>query len=544
MKRWVRIVPFVLTALAVGVAANAIPAGAQASAASASPAVPVLAWQPCDSGFECATAQVPLEYRDPHGRMIDIAVIRHPATDPADRIGSLFFNPGGPGGAGTQALPLYYSLFPAQVRARFDIVSFDPRGVPNSTAVQCYPSLAAEQRALAGVPAGFPVGQTQIQTWDRVVTAFDRACGTSAAGLLPHLSTANVARDMDLLRQAVGDPRLNYLGISYGTFLGATYANLFPGKVRAMILDGNIDPVAYATGYGDAAKRLGVPLRLGQDEGMAATLRAFATLCGQAAPGACAFSAGSAAATLDKYLTLLRRLAKQPVTIGGRTFTYASTTVLVGPSLYAAEPEPGLPGWPALATFLQELWTATGGGSSASAAPLPVVSPGLLPVIDPLPAARNVTAPDAAQAYTGIEQGIATVCDDVPNPRAVDSYPLQAAFGYARSGAFGQWRAWSVEPCAQWPAVDADRYSGPWNHPTASPVLVVGNTTDPGTPYRGSLAMARDLARSRLLTVDGWGHTVLLNPSSCAQTYESAYLIAGTLPPVGTTCQPDQRPFS
>ncbi|MBV9451306.1 MAG: alpha/beta fold hydrolase [Streptosporangiaceae bacterium] len=543
MKRWVRIGSFGLTALAVA-AGCVIPNGIAASAsASASPAVPALAWQPCDSGFECATARVPLDYNDPHGRMIDIAVIRHLATDPADRLGSLFFNPGGPGGSGTQALPLYYSLFPAQVRARFDIVSFDPRGVPNSTAVQCYPSLAAEQQALAGVPTGFPVGQTQIQTWDRVVAGFDRACGASAADLLPHLSTANVARDMDLLRQAVGDPRLNYLGISYGTFLGATYANLFPGKVRAMVLDGNIDPVAYSTGYGDEAKRLGVVLRIRQDEGMAATLNAFLTLCGQATPGACAFSAGSAAATQDKYQALLGRLAKQPVTISGRTFTYASTTVLVGPSLYATEPQPGLPGWAALATFLQELWTATGGGSSASA-PMPVARPGALPVIDPLPAARNVTAPAAAQAYTGIEQGIATVCDDVPNPRDVDSYPLQAAFGYARSGAFGVWRAWGVEPCAHWPAVDADRYSGPWNHPTASPVLVVGNTIDPGTPYQGSLAMVRDLARSRLLTVDGYGHTVFLNPSSCAQAYESAYLIAGTLPPAGTTCQPDQLPFS
>ncbi len=145
MKRWVRIGSFGLTALAAVLAANVIPAGGVASASptSASPAVPALAWQPCDSGFECATAQVPLDYHDPHGRMIDIAVIRHLATDPADRIGSLFFNPGGPGGSGTQALPLYYSLFPAQVRARFDIVSFDPRGVPGSTAVQCYPSLAA-----------------------------------------------------------------------------------------------------------------------------------------------------------------------------------------------------------------------------------------------------------------------------------------------------------------------------------------------------------------------------------------------------------------
>jgi pimeloyl-ACP methyl ester carboxylesterase len=555
MKRWVGIAPLWLTALATALLANVIPAGALASTAApvahttpaTDPAVPVLNWQPCDNGFQCATAQVPLDYHDPHGRMIDIAVIRHLATDPAHRIGSLFFNPGGPGGSGVAALPLWYSLFPAQVRAQFDLVSFDPRGVGNSTAVQCYPSLAAEQQALAGLPAGFPVGTAQIQTWDRIIAAFDRTCGVSAGDLISHLSTANVARDMDLLRQAVGDPRMNYLGVSYGTYLGATYANLFPRKVRAMVLDGNIDPVAWAAGYGDEARQLGTALRIGQDEGMAATLRAFLTLCGQAAPGACAFSAGSAAATLAKYQALLQRLRQQPLTIGGQTYTYALVTEIVGEKLYTVEPEPGEPvGWTTLAIALQELWTDSGSAPTAA----PVARAGLLPILEPAiglapyATAPAAAAPAAAQAYSGSEQAIATLCDDSPNPRDPASYPAQAAFAYGRSGAFGPFRAWTTEPCAQWPAFDADRYAGPWNVPTADPLLVMDNTIDPATPYQGSLAMAHDLARARLLTVDGWGHTEFLNPSSCAQAYESAYLIDGTLPPVGATCQPDQRPFS
>lgn len=558
MKRWMGIAPFWLIALAVALLASVIPSGPPVSAAAPAtgPVVPVLNWQPCDSGFECATAQVPLDYHQPRGTMIDIAVIRHLATDPAHRIGSLFFNPGGPGGSGVAALPLWYSLFPAQVRAHFDLVSFDPRGVGNSTAVQCYPSLAAEEQALAGLPAGFPVGAAQIQTWDRVWAAFDHTCGVSAGNLISHLSTANVARDMDLLRQAVGDPQMNYLGVSYGTYLGATYANLFPGKVRAMVLDGNVDPVAWATGYGNEARQLGTALRLGQDEGMAATLRAFLTLCGQAAPGACAFSAGSAAATEAKYQALLQRLRQQPLTIGGQTYTYALVTADVGSELYTVEPEPGeLVGWTTLATALQELWTASGSAPTTA----PTAGHNLLPILDPAtvvpaiigpaitaaPAASHTTAPADTQAYSGSEQPIATLCDDSPNPHDPASYPAQAAFAYARSGAFGPYRAWAAaEPCAQWPAFDPDRYAGPWNVPTANPLLVMDNTIDPATPYQGSLAMAHDLARARLLTIDGWGHTEFLNPSSCAQSYESAYLIDGTLPPVGATCQPDQRPFS
>jgi pimeloyl-ACP methyl ester carboxylesterase len=494
-------------------------------------AAPALSWRDCGGGFECAMAPVPLDYDDPHGPAIDIAAIRHPATDPAHRIGSLFFNPGGPGDAGTQALPPYYTYFPASVRARFDIVSFDPRGVGASTAVQCYPSLADEQQALAGTPAAFPVGRTEESDWIRVYAGFDRACAGRAAELLPHLSTANVARDMDLLRQDVGDERLSYLGVSYGTYLGATYANLFPNRVRALVLDGNIDPVAAATGYGDQARRLAVTLRFGQDLGMARTLRAFLNLCGTADPPACAFSAGSPSATSAKYTELLKRLRAHPVNDGGQSYTYDLTVGLVGEILYAVEPTPGgLPGWQSLGTFLQQLWTA---GGPATATPLrtppaPLPAPGLLA---------------AAETYAGPEQEHAITCSDFPTPRNPESYRAQAAYAYARSGAFGLWRTWAMEPCATWPATDADRYAGPWNRPTAAPILVVGNTTDPGTPYPNSVAMAHRLARARLLTVEGYGHTAFLNPSTCAATYEAAYLTDGTLPPPDTTCQQDHHPF-
>jgi hypothetical protein len=230
------------------------------------------------------------------------------------------------------------------------------------------------------------------------------------------------------------------------------------------------------------------------------------------------------------------------VTIAGQTVTYAVATAATGTGLYSVEPEAAAPvGWAGLATLLQELWTGSGSAQVAPVHAARSVLPPLLDpaVIDPAPTARGMT-----QAYTGGEQQIATLCDDSPNPRDPGSYADQAAFAFARSGAFGPFRAWAAEPCAQWPAFDADRYAGPWNAPTASPLLIVGNTIDPGTPYQGSLAMTHDLGRARLLTVDGYGHTVFLNPSSCAQAYESAYLIDGSLPPAGATCQPDRLPFS
>jgi pimeloyl-ACP methyl ester carboxylesterase len=499
------------------------PAAGQAEGSS--PPVPSLRWRACDGGYQCATARVPLDYRHPRGRTISIAVIRHLATGPARRIGSLFFNAGGPGTPGT-LLPLLYGQLPAQVRARFDIVSFDSRGVGESTSFHCFPTDTAEQRFLAPLPAGFPVGSRQQALTERIWAQFDARCARSNLSLLDHMSTADVARDMNLLRQAVGDPVLNYLGLSYGTILGATYANLFPSRVGAMVLDGNVDPVAYAVGSGT----LPTFLRSGSDQASAATLNAFLTMCGQAATADCAFSAGSPTATRAKFATLLRRLLQQPVTLGppAQVYTYASTIdFVVNDILYTTVADPPLgAGWPADASLLQQIWTA-----SATAGPPSQVQP------------TPTAAAGANIPYLPPEQRIAVICADSPNPRRAAAYPADARLAEARSASVGPDLAWRTESCASWPASAAqDRYTGPWNRPTAHTILLIGNTGDPATPYWGSLAMARDLARARLLTIDGYGHTEFGNKSACGQHYESAYLLAGSLPPPGATC-PGTEPF-
>ncbi|MFD0409681.1 alpha/beta hydrolase [Kitasatospora sp. NPDC127116] len=507
-----------LGAGAVAAALLAATAPAPAAAAADTAPVPRLDWASCGDGFECASARVPLDHHDPRGAGLDLSVIRHPASDPAHRIGSLFYNPGGPAVPGTAALPAMLDLFPEEVRARFDIVGFDPRGTGGSAGVQCFENPAEEQALLAGTAAGYPEDAVQQRAWTDAYRRLGRQCGARDAALLSHVSTANVARDMDLLRRAVGDRQLSYLGTSYGSYLGATYANLFPGRVRAMVLDSAMDPVAWSTGRNGQAAAEGTLLRNGNDLAAGRILDAFLDRCGRVGPQACAFSAGTATATRDRFAELLQRLRTRPVAVSGTTFTAGSaleTTVL---SLYAANPVPGLPGtgWSRLGGTLQALWTAT----EAPAAPLPPVS------------------------HASPDQALAVMCSDSANPPAGADYPAQAAVARSRSGEVGPYFAWAAERCADWPVRDRDRYDGPWNHPTARPILVVAATGDPGMPYEGSRAMARSLARAELLTVDGYGHTVLANPSGCAARYETRYLIDGVLPARGTVCASDRQPFA
>lgn len=499
-------------ALAAGLAATA---GLAQASASAVPA-PKLSWQPCagraQKGFQCATARrVPLDYRHPRGRTIHLALIRHRATDPGHRISTLFFNPGGPGGAGTAALPLYFRLFPAALRARFDIASWDPRGVGESTPVKCFSSARAESRFLAGMVVGnsFPVGSAEMGKWIRRYRAFDRHCERRSGALLRHVSTTDTARDLNLLRRTVGDRRLSYEGISYGTFLGATYANLFPDRVRALVLDGNLNSKAYLRPQvkANGGRFLTTDLRTRADQSAEGTLNAFLELCGGANTAHCAFSAGSPSATRAKYAALLRRLQNGP---RGADMTYAEVVSTTGNLLYSTA------AWPLLANALQDLWTA---GNPK----------------------RRAAGRDASTAQL-IGQVFAIRCSESPNPRP-DAFRSLDAFAFRRSGPLGPWWSWQSLACASWRATAADRYTGPWDRRTANPVLVTNTTHDPATPYIGAVAMARQLGRAGLLTVDGYGHTVLANPSACANRYVSRYFIDKALPPAGTSCKQDRVPF-
>ncbi|MEU8496164.1 alpha/beta fold hydrolase [Streptomyces lavendulae] len=498
-------------------AAHGVPPSPAPSSPSPSVTVPRLDWTACTPGspWDCATAKVPLDHAAPAGRTIDLAVVRRQATDPGRRIGTLFVNPGGPGGPGTVQVPQNYDAFPKALRERFDIVSWDPRGIGNSTAVNCFATAEEAKAWAARPPAGFPVGAQERKAWIDAYGDLGRRCEKRDPDLLRHVSTADTARDLDLLRRSVGDPQLNYLGVSYGTILGATYANLFPGKVRAMVLDSNIAPGAWTDGSARGEPRSTTFLRMGSDRSAAATLDRFLTLCGSAPVARCAFSAGSPEATREKFDRLMQRLRERPI----GPWTYARTVADTVTGLYIVDP-----GWTALAGRLQAL--------SQGRAPEPQAFPPPPPVDRPNP-------------YLGDEQAAAVWCSDSPNPRDPAAYHGLEEDSARRAGDTGRFWTWAAEGCATWPARSAAGYDGPWNRPTARPVLVIGTRYDPSTPYTGAQAMARELADARLLTNDGYGHTALFNNgSSCISAYESRYFVDGTLPPFGTVCRPDKVPFT
>jgi pimeloyl-ACP methyl ester carboxylesterase len=475
-------------------------------------------------GFTCATVAVPLDYRDPSGPKIKLAVVKHAATGP-DRRGVIFVNPGGPGGQGTVQIPAWIGYWPKRLLRDYDIVSWDPRGIGASTAVQCFRNQAAES-AFLGKNANFPATRRQQGGYIRRWRAFGQACAARNDALLRHVSTADTARDLNLLRRELGQPRLNYLGLSYGTFLGATYANLFPRRVGRMVLDGDVAPAAW-TNRGRPRARLSISMRIGSTRSVAITLDAFLRICGQRSTRDCAFSAASPVATAAKWRTLLARIRRSPITIEGKVVTYTGLVSDVSDALDVVQPHAtpvtggDIQGWSGAAQALQLLWKASSGKHSA----------------------KPAAAAAAVQRYAGPEQGLSVICGDAPSPPASAFLRLQRRV-LGRDSVIALPDLWGDEPCATWPVRhQAGTYRGPWNAPT-KPILVIGNTTDPSTPLKNAIIMTRQLADARLLVVHGYGHTAFLNPSRCARRYMTAYFLTGALPPRGTVCRQNLLPFA
>jgi pimeloyl-ACP methyl ester carboxylesterase len=524
----------VLMVAALAAAVLALPGSAGAAGAAQTVPVSRIVWHRCPAGsapaqaggFTCAAVLVPLDYQDRAGPKIKLAVVRHAATGPTRR-GVIFVNPGGPGGAGTVQIPAWIGFWPKGLLRGYDIVSWDPRGIGASTAVQCFPSHAAEA-AFLGKYADFPPTRHQQGAYIRRWRGFGQACAARNGALLRHVSTADTARDLNLLRRGLGQPKLNYLGLSYGTFLAATYANLFPGRVGRMVLDGNVAPSAWTNG-GRPSPRLSISVRIGSTTLVAKTLEAFLRICGQRSKRDCAFSAGSPAATKAKWNALLARLRHGPILLNGAAITYTYIVNATSDALDVVQPhatpvtDGSIQGWSGAAAGLQELWQARNKAAGASPAAAP-------------------SAATAIERYAGPEQGLSVQCGDSPSPRA-RAFPGLQRLVLSHGSVISLPDLWGDEPCSTWPVSQLDTYRGPWNAHT-SPILVIGNTTDPATPLRDAIAMSHELANARLLVVHGYGHSQFLNPSTCASNYMTAYFRTGALPPVGTICQQNQPPFA
>ena len=449
-----------------------------------------LVWHDCSGGFQCTRLLVPLDYAHPLGATMRIAVDRQRAT--GRRIGSLVVNPGGPGGSG-----LHYARggpINRAVHERYDLVGFDPRGVGASRSLDCLGDKAME--TFIGYD-GSPDTPAEIAGWERQGRILAAGCQRNDPALLPHVGTKEVARDLDILRAALGDRRLTYLGKSYGTYLGATYAGLFPRRVGRLVLDGPLDP---------AASSLQIA-RL-QAVGFQRALDAFLRDCLR--HSSCPFH-GTEPAALSRLESLVDSLDQTPLPgEPGRPLTQSLGVLGIAGALY----DPG--SWP----FLRRALAQALGGNGDS-----------LVLLADFYADRD---PDGHYQGNTNDTIYAVNCLDKPTP---DLAAVQAAAVEATtvSPIFGPYIEWSNLPCSTWP-VPPEGTPAPVHAPGARPILVVGTTNDPATPYESAKAVARELDSGRLLTYVGNGHTAYRLGSSCVDKAVDAYFLHGTLPAQGTRC--------
>ncbi len=475
------------------------PAPTSPTTAQAPAAGRPLRWAACrggqgPAGFECATLQVPLDPGDPAKGTIGLALDRHPATGRA--VGTLVVNPGGPGVSGVDWLGLAWPALPLPIRQHFAVVSFDPPGVGRSDPVTCGTPRQLDAYLTSDLMPTAPAGWSALASLDR---RFAAGCVARSGRILPYVGTIDAARDLDRIRAALGEAKLSYLGFSYGTLLGATYAQLFPRRVGTMVLDGAIDP---AVG----------PLAMlaAQTRAIEAEFDAFAATC---AAGRCGWRpASTAAGVVAAYERLLARTARRPLA-APRSGQVVDRTVL----LYATVAGLYVPaaGWGALGQAIAA--AARGDGRPA------------LAMFD------SYVGRYAGGGYANtIEAETAVDCEDAPAPSlaAIEA----AAPAVARQApVFGLADLESEVQCTTWP-VPATRRVGPIRAPGSPPIVVVGSTHDPVTPYAWARSLAGELAHGVLVTRDGYGHTGYF-ASRCVQQVVDAYLLSGRPPPAATTCR-------
>lgn len=484
--------------------ATTAPATQPATPASASPGglaatiarygAAKLRWTGCGDGFDCAKLTVPLDYAAPDGDTIQLAMIRLPARDRSRRIGSVVLNPGGPGASGIQFARGARGLLPGAILDRFDTVSFDPRGVAASAPVDCYDDAQLDRILGADPTPDTPAEHAAIFDLSRDMA---QQCEKRSARLLPHLATVDVAKDLDVIRAALRDEKLTYVGFSYGTLIGARYAEQFPTHIRALVLDGALDPTLSARAQ-----------TLAQAVGFDRALDAFLADC---AAQHCAFAShGDPHRTYD---ALMRSVEAHPLrSSSGRAVGPAEALFGVAAGLYSREFY-----WSLLRRGLEDAYTRHDGSQ-------------LLALFDNL-----VDRDDRGHYTNSVEAQSAVNCLDAPYPKDQASYDADAKAFARTAPRFGPALAYGPVICAYWPVPAVSR-PGPVHAPGAPPIVVVGTTRDPATPYAWAQALARQLP-GVLLTHVGDGHTAYgYHRSTCVEDVVDAYLLDLTVPKAGTRC--------
>jgi pimeloyl-ACP methyl ester carboxylesterase len=438
-------------------------------------------WNDCYGGFLCATFKVPIDYDNLELGEFDIAVMKHQAPN---AIGNLVVNPGGPGGSGVDYAYSYESAFTSAIQESFNIVGFDPRGVGRSTPIECLSDAETDEAYAA---SAYPENEAEIAQMRQESKAFAESCSKENK-YLKFYSTANAARDMDILRALLGDAKLNFLGKSYGTYLGTLYAKLFPEKVGKFVLDGAVDPTINS-----------LEQTLQQAVGFDSAFVAFANDCVKDAN--CVLTGDVIAQIQGK----LAELHKEPVKVGNRKLTESLAMYGIAMALYDQEY-----GWPSLRSALKDLFNGEG-----------------KPLLD---LADAYTGRDSNGNYQSNDAEALTVisCADFP-PSEIKIDDVVAA-----APLFGKYVAYADINCEYLPKPKYELISKPIN--LVSEVLVIGTTNDPATPYRWAIKLAEVLVNSKLISVSADGHTGYNRGSDCVDQAVEKYLISGVIPAQNLAC--------
>jgi pimeloyl-ACP methyl ester carboxylesterase len=456
----------------------------------------VLSWVPCEDGFQCATASAPMDWSDPASASIELALIRSEAS--GDALGSLLVNPGGPGASGYDfvAASLDYAVS-SDLQKSYDIVGFDPRGVGRSSAVSCYDDPAELTDYIFGIPDqafGSPGYITEIEDG---AAQFGQDCLTHTGPLLGFVDTVSAARDLDLLRSVLGDEKLNYLGSSYGTLLGATYADLYPQNTGRLVLDGALDPTTSS-----------FDVTATQAQGFESAFDAYLADC---LTGDCPFDGTVEEAEADTR-AILASLAASPLRASdGRMLGSATMFTAIILPLYSAE------SWP----YLTQLFDSVKAGDADFAFQL----------------ADNYYSrnPDGTYSDNSTEAFIAVNCLDYPTETTTEELAGEAARLAELAPTFGPAMSYGGTSCARWP-FPATRVRAPIAAAGSAPIVVVGTTNDPATPYVWAQALAAQLENGHLVTYRGEGHTAYNKSNACVDDAVDSFFLEGTVPAVDPQC--------
>ncbi|EFE65553.1 proteinase [Streptomyces viridosporus ATCC 14672] len=450
--------------------------------------------------WQCATLQAPLDWKKPSGESMGIELIRARSSgDAKDRIGSLLFNFGGPGGSGVTLLPALASDY-EKLRSRYDLVSFDPRGVGNSRGVRCLDAGSGDEDRVDATPDD---GTDEIDA----LVAFHRetvaACEKNSGDVLPHVGTTETARDMDLMRHVLGDEKLHYFGISYGTSLGGVYAHLFPENVGRAVLDAVVDPTL------DAMEKA-----LGQAGGFQLAFEHFAAWCVEKG---CALG--------DDVAEIVETAVELEADLDDAPLTTSDGSELDGDAFLAA-----IVG----ALYKQDYWPALLVGLEAAANDNGDI---MLDLAKALSQHRFDDASNKNDAFRAI------TCDDSSDRYTVADVEERMAEFVKTSPLFGPLLAWGLLACDGWP-VPGEAEHPEVSAPGAPPILLVGNTGDPATPYEGAARMAERLGKGVgfELTYKGEGHGAYNSGNACVRNAVDAYLLDGKLPKSGAVCEAEPLP--